>query len=191
MNTRTRSLALVSVLLAAVAALVVGLVSPASASSARFCGITWGSLAKSGGTSTAQGQVTGLRAGRHACYDRLVVDLGAPATTGQHWSVQYRSVISADGSGAPVSLAGGGDIEIVLTPAVAHAGSRPTAPRTVAVAGFTTFREVRLISDFEGHVQIGLGVRARLPMRAFVVAGAPGSGDTARLVVDVAHRWTA
>nr|WP_280956330.1 hypothetical protein [Cellulomonas flavigena] len=34
--------------------------------------------------------------------------------------------------------------------------------------------------------QFGLGVRARLPFRAFVLAG-PGSGS--RLVVDVAHQW--
>jgi hypothetical protein len=32
----------------------------------------------------------------------------------------------------------------------------------------------------------GLGVRARLPFRAFVLAG---PADGSRLVVDVAHRW--
>ena len=33
---------------------------------------------------------------------------------------------------------------------------------------------------------LGLGVRARLPMRAFVL---DGPGDGTRLVIDVAHRW--
>jgi hypothetical protein len=40
--------------------------------------------------------------------------------------------------------------------------------------------------SFEGQTTLGLGVRARLPFRAFVLPG-PGSGS--RLVVDVAHRW--
>ena len=33
---------------------------------------------------------------------------------------------------------------------------------------------------------IGLGVRARLPYRVFVL---DGSGGGSRLVIDVAHRW--
>ncbi len=40
--------------------------------------------------------------------------------------------------------------------------------------------------SFEGQTTLGLGVRARLPFRAFVLAG---PGDGSRLVVDVAHRW--
>ena len=49
-----------------------------SASAAPYCGIVWGSLAKSGGSSGAQ-TVAGVRTGRHDCYDRLVVDLnGGP-----------------------------------------------------------------------------------------------------------------
>jgi len=38
----------------------------------------------------------------------------------------------------------------------------------------------------DGATLIGLGVRARLPMRVFVL---DGPGDGSRLVIDVAHRW--
>jgi hypothetical protein len=64
---------------------------------------------------------------------------------------------------------------------------RPADPsRAVAVGGFTTFRQVAFLGTHEAQTQIGLGVRARLPFRVFVLRG-PGSGS--RLVIDVAHRW--
>jgi hypothetical protein len=56
----------------------------------------------------------------------------------------------------------------------------------VNVAGYSTFRQVAFTGSFEGQTLIGLGVRARLPMRAFVL---DGPGDGSRLVIDVAHRW--
>jgi len=40
--------------------------------------------------------------------------------------------------------------------------------------------------SFEATTTVGLGVRARLPFRVFVLAG-PATGS--RLVIDVAHRW--
>jgi hypothetical protein len=54
------------------------------------------------------------------------------------------------------------------------------------VIGFRTFRQVAFLGTFEGYTTIGLGVRARLPFRVFVLPG-PGSGS--RVVIDVAHRW--
>ncbi len=47
---------------------------------------------------------------------------------------------------------------------------------------------VRLLfmGTFEGQTQVALGVRGRLPFRAFVL---DGPGDGARLVIDVAHKW--
>jgi hypothetical protein len=52
------------------------------------------------------------------------------------------------------------------------------------VAGYQTFRQVAWAGSFEGYTSVGLGVRARLPFRAFTLAG-PGGGS--RLVIDVAH----
>jgi hypothetical protein len=54
------------------------------------------------------------------------------------------------------------------------------------VAGYRTFRQVAWAGTFEGQTTIGLGLRARLPMRAFVLNG-PGARH--RLIVDVAHHW--
>jgi hypothetical protein len=56
----------------------------------------------------------------------------------------------------------------------------------VTVTGYSTFRQVAYAGSFEGQTTIGLGVRARLPFRVFILEG-PGTGS--RLVIDVAHYW--
>lgn len=90
-----------------------------------------------------------------------------------------------------MSLAGAADLQITLNaPAYDDSGRAtysPARPNTaVNVAGYRTFRQVALAGSFEGETTLGLGVRARLPMRVTVLIG-PGSGS--RIVVDVAHRW--
>jgi hypothetical protein len=161
---------------------------------ASYCGITWGSLAKQDPAMTTA-PITNLRAGRHTCFDRLVVDLGAPAagTPSQHagYRVEYVRQVVEDGSGRPLPLAGGAFLSVfVHAPAHDVAGRptyRPADPaHAVNVSGFSTFRQVAFAGTFEGSTTVGLGVRARLPFRVFLLAG-PGTGS--RLVVDVAHRW--
>jgi hypothetical protein len=116
-----------------------------------------------------------VRAGQHACFDRLVLDLDARRVS---YTVQYGQVLS-QGQGLPVPLRGGAALDIVV---------RAAADRRLgaAVSGFQTFREVGFGGSFEGYTTIGLGVRARLPFRVLTVAG-PGSHS--RLIIDVAHRW--
>ncbi len=161
-----------------------------------YCGVTWGSLTKSDRAMTTA-PITNLRAGRHECFDRLVVDLGAPVpgTPAQHagYRVAYVSQVVEDGSGRPVPLAGGAFLSVVVhAPAynvvTGSATYRPADPaHAVSVAGFSTFRQVAFAGSFEGYTTIGLGVQARLPFRVFLLSG-PGTGS--RLVVDVAHRWS-
>ncbi|MFC4615331.1 hypothetical protein ACFO3K_11465 [Cellulomonas algicola] len=169
-------------------ALVAGLhlLSAPAASAAAYCGQVWGSFDKSA-FGYPNGEVTGVRAGRHDCYDRLVLDVNAPLTG---WSVRYVPVVTQDGSGLPVDVRGGARLEVV-----ADAGVIPTdswfvasGGRLVDTSAYRTFRDVVWAGSFEGYTTIGLGVRARLPFRAFVLAG-PGSGS--RLVVDVGHQWCA
>lgn len=172
---RTRILAV----LATTAALAAGPVAlgTTTASAAPYCGITWGSLAKTAGALT-QGTVATLRAGRHNCYDRLVVDLKGPQPG---YRVEYVNKLYAEGSGKVVPVAGGAILGIVV---LEGANKVPAMP---SVKGYTTFRDVRWAGSFEGQTSLGLGVRARLPFRTFTLPGTtPG---TSRLVIDVAHRW--
>jgi len=168
------------------------LVSAASASTAPRavaapnCEITWGSIGKSGGTY-APGPLVSARAGRHSCYDRFVVNLAGPVTG---YRAGYVTEVSQDGSDRAVPLRGRAKLRLIVKAPAYDRSGNPTFPATrselVDVSGFQTFRQIAGAGSFEGQTTIGLGVRAQLPFRVFVLAG-PGSGS--RLVVDVAHRW--
>lgn len=180
-----RGLALVLLVVPAV------LLAPADAQ-ASSCGIRWGSLLKTAKSQvdawTGPSAVHGVRAGEHSCYDRLVVDLSGPSFGA---SVQYVTNVYTDGAGHLVPLRGGARLRIFVdNPAYDGDGRltyRPADPaRLVDVAGYRTFRQVAWAGSFEGRTTIGLGVRARLPMRLFLLDG-PGAGS--RVVIDVAHHW--
>lgn len=168
----------------------IGVLSPmgvAAEGTADHCPNPWGSLPKEADTISV-GTVIDLRAGRHECFDRLVVDVD-DGTAG--YVVRYVDELVEDGRGNVVPLRGGADLEVrVHSPARDDRGQPTFDPadktEAVAVDGFSTFRQVRFVGSFEGDTQIGLGVRARLPFRAFVL---DGGGDSSRLVIDVAHRW--
>ena len=165
-----------------------GLTTAASASAAPYCGITWGSLTKAGGVETAP-NLTGVRAGRHDCYDRLVLDLRGGSSAGFH--VSYVDAVYTDASGVLVPLRGGARLQIVVHASSYDVNGHPTYipanPSELAnVSGYRTFRQVAYVGSFEGQTTVGLGVRARLPFRAFTLAGPVGGS---RLVVDVAHLW--
>jgi hypothetical protein len=185
-RSRPRPLSRLLLVLAAVAAVVVGLVGPAAAA-APFCGITWGSLPKDVGATSDPGvAITNVRAGQHACYDRLVVDLNRSAGFGG-WSVEYGTV--AGESGVPVPLRGGAALRVVVHAPASDLNGNPTytftnARELVDVGGYQTFRQVAFVDEFEGYTTLGLGVRARLPFRVFLIPGSPG-----RMVLDVAHHW--
>lgn len=152
---------------------------PAAAPSAQAasCAVTWGSLAKTS-APLATGRVTGVRAGKHACFDRLVVDMTGRAPG---YNVRYVSTVTMDGSGHAVPVAGGARLQVV-----AHKGAT-SVPSLPSVAGHQTFRQVKWAGSFEGYTSFGLGVRARLPFRVFTLYDP--TTNRSRLVVDVAHRW--
>jgi len=184
---RLATLALLLVLLAAAQPSGVGVA--AASSPQPYCGIRWGSLPETHLVYTyTSATVENLRAGRHACFDRLVVDLGPvrsglPGPQGNGYQVRYVRDI--------LSIRGGAMLAIVVN-APAHDDDflptfDPSDPlNAVNVTGFRTFRQVAFLGSFESQTEVVLGVRARLPFRTFVLAG-PNGGS--RLVIDVAHRW--
>jgi hypothetical protein len=148
------------------------------------CARHWGSeprtSARPEGTSTAR--VADVRVGRHACFDRLVVDLGTGARPGYH--VRYVRAVHARGSGKRIPLRGRAKLEITVA---GNAAARfPASASDLAdVSGFRAFRQLAGAGSVEGHTEIGLGLRATLPFRVHVLHG-PGSAW--RLVIDVARR---
>ncbi|MFI6007459.1 hypothetical protein ACIBAG_01305 [Streptomyces sp. NPDC051243] len=156
---------------------------------ATACPTGWGSQAKTRSAATSE-SVTNIRTGRHACFDRMVVDVPGAGTSALGYSVRYVSRLHQDGSGNHIPVGGGAVIEVrVAAPAYDPDTGKPTYPVRagqrlpgVDLTGYRTFRDARFAGSFEGDTQIGLGVRARLPFRVWV---APD-----RVVVDVARNWT-
>jgi hypothetical protein len=185
-----------------VVGLAVALIAPVSAVQAQaanpYCGIWWGSLDKNGGNYETYLDLHRVRAGRHACFDRLVIDLSSrfPA----FYSVGYvDQVRSPEGSSPPqvgpaargtiIPTRGGARLAIFVSAQLYSDGQliyRPANPaELVDVTGWRTFRQVAFGPHAYGAT-IGLGVRARLPYRVFTL---PGPGQESRLVIDVAHQW--
>ncbi|RBY78040.1 hypothetical protein DQ239_10110 [Blastococcus sp. TF02-09] len=169
-------------------------VLPATAQAAPYCGQAWGSLPEVGTGADDTDMVVNVRSGRHACCDRLVVDLLGQDTTFGTYDVRYVPVVVEDGSGRPVPVRGAADLQVTLqAPAYDGDGNATFTPanrrEVVRVGGYSTFRQVAWAGSFEGYTTLALGVRARLPFRVFVLPGVPQSDVGPRLVVDVAHRW--
>ena len=162
--------------------------SPASAT---VCESSWGSLTKQRAPHTGK-QITDVRSGRHACFDRLVISLNGDGRGSPGYYVKYVRHVTKDGSGQRVPLRGRANIAIVINAPAHQPDGDPTYEpahlrELVDVDGYQTFRQVAWAGDFEGQTIIGLGVRARLPMRVFVLRET--SDGSYRVVVDVAHRW--
>lgn len=179
-----RSLVL-SVVLAGVPAAVVA--SSSTSANAASCSVVWGSL-REASHQVSRAKLVDVRAGRHRCFDRLVIDLNRRPTG---YVVRYVRAVRQEGSGKVVPLRGSAQLEVVVrAPAYNNAGRptcRPSNRRElVNVRGWSTFRQVAWAGSFEGQTTVGLGVRARLPFRTFTLRG-PGRGS--RLVIDVAHHW--
>ncbi|MEV1318103.1 hypothetical protein AB0J14_18710 [Micromonospora arborensis] len=181
--------------LTALAVVVAGLVAGAGSSSAAgtatgspYCGITWGSAEKSAG-ALSSAPLVDVRTGRHDCYDRVVFEFAGPV---DGYAVGYGETWT-EGEGLALSpyTAGGALLRVSLrAPAYddAHQGTVPYAvgAHVANLLRYPTLRDVVFGGSFEGYSTFGVGVRARLPFRTFVLAG---PGTHSRIVLDVAHQW--
>ena len=143
--------------------------------------------------STSSAPVYLVRAGRHGCSDRVVFHLNGPDPVG--YSVRYVDLVREDGSGQPVPVAGAAALQVVINaPALGqdshgYVGKVLAEPRAdfytpAQFAGWSSLREVRYAGSFEGQTTIAVGVRARVPFRAFTVLDR--SGHYRSVVLDIA-----
>ncbi len=177
---------LIAWLSAVLVSICVGSIGTASAATP-YCGITWGSLAKAGGTAS-DAALDNARTGRHECFDRVVFDFSGSANG---FEVEYVPEFRTDGEGRRLSVAGGATLRVRLQANVFDQLGHLHYPRmpgdhVAKVGGYRTLRDVVYGGCFEGRTTFGVGVRARLPFRVFSLAG-PGSNS--RIVLDIAHRW--
>lgn len=117
-------------------------------------------------------QVTRVRTGRHATFDRIVLDVRGDLPS---YRVRYVSRV-ADASGRTVPVRGAAILALqVHSVDVIHAPARPS------LAGLRTVRDFRTFDRFEGFLGWGVGVRDRTGFRVFELR------SPNRIVVDIAH----
>jgi hypothetical protein len=134
-----------------------------------------------------------IRTGRHAGYDRLVLEFGGvtppTATTG------YVAVVRTDPADQPVPLRGTAFLRVALHDATLDTTPREpdpadarryTGPHRVT-PNLPVLRDVAVAGDFEGVLSFGVGLARRTPVRVFTLTaparvvldfqyGSPGSG---------------
>lgn len=178
-------------IVAAGAALLLGgaVLAPSTAASATVasCPTGWGSLPKAG-HSVSSATIHNIRTGHHPCFDRVVIDLnGAP----DGYRISYVDRFVTEGEGKVINTRGGAKLLIVVDspaydPYTGASTYLPTDRLELIPHPTHTLRQGVWLGSFEGQTSIGIGTRARLPYRAFVLNG-PGADS--RIVVDVAHTW--
>src|SRR5215211_5410895 len=124
----------------------------------------------------------GGHARRHPGFDRVVFEFQG-AVPEHH--VRYVDQLVEDDSGAPVSVAGSADLEVVFQGANAHEedGTPSVSPRRFS-PGLAAVKEVAQIGDFEAVVSYGIGLDRRRPLTVSTLSG------PSRLVIDVSNAAT-
>jgi hypothetical protein len=122
------------------------------------------------------GNLTTLRAGRHAGYDRVVFQLDGPIP---YYSVRYVPQVHLDGSGHPLRLRGTAFLEVVIRAPTHDQNYRPVLSPTRLRPDFPALREVDAPGSFEGQTTAGIGVSYRAPFRVLELA------NPTRIVIDL------
>jgi hypothetical protein len=124
-------------------------------------------------------KLTGLRAGRHPGFDRVVFQLDGPVPS--YYSVRYVPVVRLDGSGAPLRLRGKAFLEVVVRAPTHDQDYRPVLTPTRLRPDFPALREVNAPGSFEGQTTAGIGVSQRVGFRVLELT------SPTRIVIDLAH----
>ena len=119
-----------------------------------------------------------VRAGSHTDFDRVVFEFRGDVP--EH-RIGYVDQLVEDGTGDPVSVAGGADLEVVFQGANAHEeDGSPTISQRRFSPGLPAVKEIAQLGDFEAVVSYGIGVDRRRPVEVSTLS------NPSRLVIDIA-----
>ena len=120
--------------------------------------------------------IDGFRTGSHTGYDRLTVEFKNGRPSSIELRTQSGTSFIQGASGQTVTLQGKNGILVIIHGADLHTSySGSTDIKT----GYTTLVEVRQVEDFEGVVQLALGINGPTCYRSFFLS------DPDRLVIDI------
>jgi len=121
--------------------------------------------------------VSALRTGTHGSYDRVTIEFGNGVPHDVRLSAPMSgTTFTLSPSGQTVTLKGDHGLLVVIHGADLHTSYSGSVD---IVTGYATLAEVRRVEDFEGVVQLGLGVNGSGCYRAFWMT------DPDRLVIDI------
>jgi hypothetical protein len=120
-----------------------------------------------------------IRAAHHAetssKYDRVVFEFSGPVP---YLRIEYVTELIADGSGAPVRIAGKAIVSVQFTPAQAHNDrGKITAPNNINLK-LPLVKQIVSAGDFEAVVTYGIGLARKADTRILTL------GNPLRVVVD-------
>ncbi len=102
-------------------------------------------------------------------YDRLVLDISGPMPS---YAVRYVNRVTADASGAAITLPGRRYLLITLRSAQAHSEAGvSTISRNIRVPGYPSLRSWVLAGDSEGVVTVAVGLPAQVSIRTGELPG--------------------
>ena len=128
------------------------------------------------GTPPTVAYIGALRTGTHGTYDRITIEFTNGIPGDVQVSAPDGTTFTLSPSGQSVTVKGDHGILVTVHGADLHTSYSGAID---IVTGYGTLVEVRRVQDFEGVVQIGLGVNGAGCYRAFFMTN-PG-----RLVIDV------
>jgi hypothetical protein len=139
------------------------------------CGASFDGSSGSSGANPAGPTVTGVRVGGHTGFDRFVMEFSDPIP---RYTVtpQGSPVFTLDPKGTKVTLDGTAGVLITVKPENWQAYAGPTGMRP----GLPFLKQARMVQNFEGTMQWGLGIQGSPCLKVTTLNSPP------RLVVDVA-----
>ena len=125
-------------------------------------------------------RLTAIRSAAHSDegYDRVVFDF---VSVLPGYDIRYVDVITADGSGLPVTVPGRYHLKVTFRPAQAHDDEGGQVERSMTL-GLRMLKAYAITGDFEGVLTVVLGLDGAVGFRVIELPGTPG-----RIAIDVAN----
>jgi len=134
------------------------------------------SMSYSSTTAPPAAFIDALRTGAHPGYDRLTIEFLSGMPSSIDVQAQAGTNFTLSPSGMPVTLAGNNGILITMHGADLH--TNYTGPNDIG-PHYPGMAEVRVVQDFEGIVQIAIGINGSACFKSSLMTG------PARLVIDI------
>lgn len=140
----------------------------------------WDTLADSTPIKLVRGQISDIRVGQHACFDRIVIEVSTTELVGVQ--VGYVPSVSHVGSGKDVAVEGGAILRIDIN---APATTYNNVVSFEWQGNWPALKQVASAGSLEGMTVLAAGVDHKVPFAAYLLADT--DTHAMRVIIDIAH----